>query len=173
MSTFSLHRASERDLDAIRRFCDEATAGRSTLLSVRHGRLDPAAWIVGRAPIVVVSEGNEPVGMAAAVSEHVPCGAPRCAEVIVYVAPGRRRRGAAKAALAELLTASRTMGLWKFIGHALTGDAAARGMLDKHDFREVGTLVKHVQLEGAWHDVVVYERLVLAARKSFPSLSGI
>jgi hypothetical protein len=31
--------------------------------------------------------------------------------------------------------------------------------------------VKHVQIEGGWRDVAIYERLVLAARKSFPSFS--
>ena len=49
----------------------------------------------------------------------------------------------------------------------------SRALLARLDFRDVGTLTKHVQLVNSWHDVVVAERLVLAARKSAPSIPDV
>jgi L-amino acid N-acyltransferase YncA len=171
--TFRVHRATPQDVDVLRGFCADATGNRATLAGARRDRLEPGEWVAARAPVVVVSEGTAPIGFAGAVAQSVPVGAPRCAEVIVYVAPSHRRRGASRAAMAELVSAARTMGLWKVLAHALPTDAAMRGLLTRFDFREVGVLVKHVQVEGAWNDVVVYERLVMAARKSAPSLPDI
>jgi L-amino acid N-acyltransferase YncA len=62
------------------------------------------------------------------------------------------------------------MGLWKMVAYALSDDPAPRALLERIDFREVGQLVKHAQVDGGWRDVVLYERLVMAARKSMPSI---
>jgi L-amino acid N-acyltransferase YncA len=173
MATYRAHRVAASDVESLRRLCAEATAPRASLWSLRRDRVDPAAWMAARAPVVLVGDGGAgtaPAGFAAAIVDGIPLGAPRCAEAFVYVSPMHRRRGAAKAALTELVTACRTMGLWKLIAHSLSEDVAARTLLTRFDFREVGTLVKHVQLETGWHDVVLWERLVLAARKSLPSI---
>src|SRR5580692_4384984 len=170
MANLHARRATAQDVDALRRLHAEATAPRSALWSLRRERLDPGAWVATHAPTVVVAEGTVDVGFAVAVTDGIPLGASRCAEAFAYVAPSHRRRGGARAALAELLTVSRTMGLWKLLGYGLAEDAAARALLARLDFREVGTLTKHLQLEGRWHDVVLAERLVLAARKSSPSI---
>ena len=172
MANLRARRAVVQDVDALRRLYAEATAARAALWSVRRG-LDPAAWLAAHIPAVVVGDGTAEVGFSVAITDGIPLGAPRCAEAFVYVAPAHRRRGAARAALAELLTVSRTMGLWKLLGYALPEDAVARALLARLDFRDVGTLTKHVQLEGSWHDVVVAERLVLAARKSAPSIPDV
>jgi len=172
MSSFQVHRATARDLDGLRRLCLDASRDRNGLASARRDPLDPAEWITGRVPSVVVGEGGEPIGYAAAVPQGIPCGAPRCAEMTIYVAPAQRRRGAARAATNELLAVARTMGFWKLLAHAIPEDDAARALLERFEFREVGVLVKHVQLEGGWHDVTVHERLLMAARRSVPSPSA-
>jgi L-amino acid N-acyltransferase YncA len=169
MSSYRAHRASSKDIDSVRPLCIEATSGRASLWSVRREPLDPAAWIAAHVPLVVVSEGPSPVGFAAAVTHDIPLAAPRCAEAIGYVTPAHRRKGAARVVMSELLAAVRAVGLWKLVAYAFPEDVAARALLSRADFREVGTLVKHVQIEGGWRDVAVHERLVLAARKSFPS----
>jgi L-amino acid N-acyltransferase YncA len=100
----------------------------------------------------------------------VPLGSAKCAEAIAFVASSHRRRGAARGAMSELLSVARTMGLWKLVVYSLADDAAARALLERIDFRAVGTLVKHLQIEGSWRDVTLHERLVLSARKSMPSI---
>lgn len=169
MTHFSTRRANERDIATLDRLCIEASGSRGSLCSSRSDRFRPAAWIAARAPLVVVAEGTNVVGFATALSENVPLGVPRCAEAAVYVTPDHRLRGAGRAAMSELMSAARSTGLWKVIAYALPQDPATRALLERLDFREVGVLVKHVQIEGAWHDVVLCERLVLAARKSLPS----
>jgi L-amino acid N-acyltransferase YncA len=171
--TFRVHRATPQDVDVLRRLCSEATGNRASLAGTRREKLEPGEWVAARAPVVVVSDGQTPIGFAAAIAQSIPVGAARCSEVLVYVAPSHRRRGASRAAMSELISVARTMGLWKVIAYALPTDAALRGLFTRFDFREVGVLVKHVQVEGGWNDVVVFERLVMAARKSMPSFSDI
>jgi L-amino acid N-acyltransferase YncA len=171
MATLSARRATDRDLDALQRLCAEPASQRGTLASMRAPHFDASRWLASRVPVVIVSEGAAVAGFAAAPLEGVPLGSPKCAETIVYVTPVHRRRGAARAALRELLSVARATGLWKMVAYALHDDVAARKLLDQLDFREVGVLVKHVQLPTGWSDVVLLERLVLAARKSMPSIS--
>ena len=164
-------RATDRDLDDLVRLCAHAVAQRGTLWSTRKAHLDPAAWLAARAPVVVVADSTGAVGFAAARPDGVPLGVAKCAEALAYVMPSHRRRGAARAVMSELTSVARVMGLWKLIAYALPGDAASRALLDRIDFREVGVLVKHAQIDGSWHDVALYERLVLSARKSLPSVN--
>lgn len=171
MPLFHARRATAQDLDVLRRLGAEAAGQRSTLLAGR--RFDPEAWAAARAPTVVVADGASPWGFAVALPENIPGGAPRCAEVTVYVAAAHRRRGAARAAMTELLTVARTMGLWKLVACTLPEDPGSRALLARLDFRDVGTLVKHLQIDGSWHDVVLSERLVLAARRSLPSIPDV
>jgi len=163
----SVRRATERDLVGLDALCVDGLK-QVPLWSGR--RFDVATWLSARAPVVAVNEGAELVAFAAAVAENAPVGVARCSEMIAYVRPTHRRRGAARAAIAELMSIARTNGLWKLMGYVMADDSGARIMLDRADFREVGVLVKHVQVRGVWRDVVVCERLVLAARKSAPSI---
>jgi L-amino acid N-acyltransferase YncA len=166
---FSAHRATERDVEALSRLCAEATARGGALWGARGLRLDPAAWLSARVPLVAVGDASGLVGFAAAPSDGAPLGATKCAEALVYVTATRRKQGAARAAVLELVSAARVMGLWKLVSYALPEDVAARTLFERLDFREVGVLVKHVQIDRAWRDVALYERLVLAARRSMPS----
>jgi L-amino acid N-acyltransferase YncA len=172
MAVLATHRATERDVPSLERLCAEA-AKAVTLWGPRRERLSPAAWLSARVPLVVVEDGPNAVAFAAALSDNVPLGSAKCAEAIAYVSPSHRRRGAARAAMSELLSVARTMGLWKLVAYSLADDVAARPLLDRVDFRTVGTLVKHVQIEGSWRDVTLHERLVLSARKSMPSIPEI
>jgi phosphinothricin acetyltransferase len=168
--SFSARKAGERDLDRVTELCTEGSV--KGLLSFRRPVLTPSAWLASRLPFVVVADGATLVSFAVALPGG-PMAAPKCAEAIVHVTPTRRRQGAGRAAVAELVASARLTGLWKLVAYALPEDAGARAFADRMDFREVGTLVKHVQLEGTWRDVAIYERLVLSARKSTPSMSGV
>jgi phosphinothricin acetyltransferase len=170
MSSLHARRATARDLDELRRLSLDAR--RNALTTAHRDPVDPGEWITLQAPVVVVGEGAATVGFAAALSRNIPCAAPRCAEVAVYTDPAHRRRGAARGAMSELMAVARTMGLWKLLAYTTPEDAAGRALLARFEFRELGVFVKHLQLEGRWHDVAVHERLLMAARRSFPSLTG-
>lgn len=171
MAILSSRKATDRDLDTLHRLCAEVQKQRGTLASIRGPQFDPGRWLAAHAPIVLVGDGSTAVGFAAAPADGVPLGGPKCAEAIVYVTPACRRQGAGRTAMRELLSLARVMGLWKMVAYALHDDVAVRTLLDRLDFREVGAFAKHVQLQTGWTDVVVLERLVLAARKSMPSIS--
>jgi L-amino acid N-acyltransferase YncA len=171
MAIYKVQRAAERDVGALERLCAEAAASPVGLVAHRRERWSPALWVAARLPVVVAGDASGVVGFAAALSENVPLGVARCAEGLVFVTPAHRRRGAGRALLGELVAAARAVSMWKMIAYALPEDVASRTLLERLDFREVGTLVKHLQLQGAWRDVAVHERLVLAARKSAPSFS--
>lgn len=168
----SARRATDRDLPSLELLCSEASKA-VPLWSLRRDRFNAAGWLSSRAPVVVVAEGANAVGFATALPDNIPLGASKCAEALVYVSAAQRRRGGARAAVSELLSVARTMGLWKLIAYSLADDAAARALLERVDFRAVGALVKHVQVEGGWRDIVLHERLVLSARKSLPSISDV
>ena len=171
MSIFKVQRATDRDLAVLERLCAEAMASPAGLSAHRRERWSPAAWVAARLPLVVAVEPAGVVGFAAALPDNAPIAAPRCVEGVVFVTPAQRRRGAGRALLAELVAMARTGGLWKLIAYALPEDVASRALLTRLDFREVGVLVKHLQVGGGWRDVALHERLVLAARKSAPSFS--
>jgi phosphinothricin acetyltransferase len=166
---FSVRRATERDLDQLTQLCTEA--GQRGLLTVRRQAFSPSAWLAARVPLVMVADATKALGFAVALPDAAPLGAPKCAEAIVHVTPSSRRQGAGRAALVELVAVARLMGLWKLVAYAFPDDVGARALFSRADFREVGVLVKHVQIEGSWRDVAIHERLVLAARKSTPSMS--
>lgn len=172
MPVLTAQRASERDAASLDRLSSEASKSVS-LWSQRRERFNPGAWLASRAPLVLVVEGGSAIGFGVALSDSLPLGSTKCAEALVYVTPANRRRGGGRAALSELLMVARTMGVWKLVAYSLAEDPAPRPLLDRADFRAVGTLVKHQHIEGAWRDVVLHERLVMAARKSLPSISDL
>jgi L-amino acid N-acyltransferase YncA len=170
MNSFRAHRLIAGEIDAVRALCAQLTAERGSLWAARREPLDPAAWMARRLPVSVVSEGGRVLGFAAALPDGQAYSAPRCAELVVGVASSHLRRGIGRASLAELLMTARTMGLWKLVAFAFPEDVATRSLLLGSDFREVGALDKHVQLDGVWRGVAVYERLLMTARKSLPSV---
>jgi RimJ/RimL family protein N-acetyltransferase len=58
----------------------------------------------------------------------------------------------------------------KITAYALPEDATARVLLARSAFRAVGTLEKHVSIEGTWRNVVLYEQLLLGTRRLQPSI---
>lgn len=172
MGAFRVQRATERDLVVLDHLVAEATKRLTGSWPLRGGQHNPAAWLASRAPVVLVGDDTGVVGFAVAVAEDAPLTGPKGARAVVYVSPTHRRRGAGRAAMSELIAVARVLGLWKLVAYALPEDVAATSLLDRVDFRLVGVLVKHVQIEGTWRDVALHERLAMASRKSMPSIGG-
>ena len=59
-----------------------------------------------------------------------------------------------------LIAACGPAGIWKLVSRVFVENGASRALLKSVGFREVGVYEKHVQLDGAWRDVVIVERLI-------------
>ena len=82
------------------------------------------------------------------------------AEFSVYVAGEARGRRVGDALMAAFLPACAAAGLWKVLSRIFPENTASRALCARHGFREVGVYERHAQLDGAWRDVVIVERLL-------------
>jgi len=124
------------------------------VVDVRH-------WFDQSHPIVVVEDTGGTVIAFASTSTYRPRDCYRgIAEFSVYVSRESRGRGAGRVAMNALIDASREAGLSKLVSRVCVENTASRRLCEAVGFREVGTYVKHAQLDGAWRDVVIVERLL-------------
>lgn len=128
---------------------------------------DVRQWFTGSYPIVVVEEGDAPregavpIVAFASTSVYRPRECYRgIAEFSVYVARASRGRGAGRAAMHGLINRAREAGFWKLVSRVFVENRASRGLLRDLGFREVGTYIRHGQLDGVWRDVVIVELLL-------------
>jgi len=85
------------------------------------------------------------------------------AEFSIYVGEAYRGRGFGRIALHELMTRCAAVGFNKMLSRILTNNVASRALCASLGFREVGIYERHAQLDGAWHDVVIVEKLLRQA----------
>lgn len=83
------------------------------------------------------------------------------AEFSVYVHDDYHGRGIGRALMEAIIPAAREAGLWKLVSRIFPENVASRALCAKVGFREVGVYEKHAQLDGAWKDVVIVERLLI------------
>jgi len=113
-----------------------------------------------RFPTIVGADGDRVIAWAAA-TEYSPreCYA-GVGEFSVYVERASRGRGAGRIAMEALIEASEHAGLWKLVSRVFPENVASLALLGSLGFREVGTYRRHARLDGAWHDVVIVEKLL-------------
>jgi len=118
------------------------------------------AWFDGAHPIVVATDDGRVIAFAST-STYRPrdCYA-GVAEFSVYAAREARGRGAGRAAMETLIERAAQHGFWKLVSRVFVENVASRGLLRSIGFREVGMYEKHAQLDGAWRDVVIVEKLI-------------
>lgn len=86
------------------------------------------------------------------------------AEFSVYVSARHRCIGARRLLMTTLMTGVSATGIYKLTSRVFAGNPASRAMLAGVGFREVGTHIGHVRMNGEWRDVVVVEALLGDAR---------
>ena len=81
-------------------------------------------------------------------------------EASVYVAPRARGRGLGTLLAEALASAAEERGFHKMIGKLFTDNVASIRLIESCGFDSVGLHRRHGQLDGAWRDVLVVERLL-------------
>ncbi|GEM46822.1 arsinothricin resistance N-acetyltransferase ArsN1 family A [Deinococcus cellulosilyticus] len=160
-SAISSRLATRADAESIARIYNQGIADRTATFETRPRTVtDVESWFDGHHPIVVVEvEGT--VQAFASTSTYRPreCYA-GIAEFSVYVARETRGQKLGEVAMQALIAESEKAGFWKLLSRVFPENQASLKMLSRLEFREVGTYIKHGQLEGVWKDVVIVERLL-------------
>jgi L-amino acid N-acyltransferase YncA len=84
------------------------------------------------------------------------------AECAVYVARDARGQGVGAELLEGLAEEAPRFGVHKLVAKIFTTNDASIAAFRRHGFREVGTHLRHGQLDGEWKDVLVMERSLTA-----------
>lgn len=121
---------------------------------------DVLAFLSAPWPYLVAEQGGAVVGwVGAGAYRHRAC-YNGVGDFSIYVAPTTQRQGVGDALMAAFLAAVEARGGWKVVGRIFPENAASLRLAARHGFREVGVYRRHAQLDGAWRDVVIVERLL-------------
>jgi phosphinothricin acetyltransferase len=156
--------ASAGDCEAIAAIYNEGIAeGRSTFETETRSATDIDGWLDSPAHPVLVAESAGLVAGWARIAPYSPraCYA-HIAEASVYVQALMRGRGLGGALASALRERAEQAGLEKVIGKLFADNDASRRLTARYGFREVGLHLRHGQVRGEWHDVLVVELLLHA-----------
>jgi L-amino acid N-acyltransferase YncA len=162
MNERAVRRAVTEDADAICGIYNAALSERSSTFETQpRSAADFETRIEdGRFPLLVSDSGSGPIGWAALGTYSArPCYA-GIGECSVYVAASARGRGVGTALTEALAAAAEQRGFHKMIGKLFTDNIASVRLVERCGFKPVGVHSRHGQLDGAWHDVLVVERLL-------------
>ena len=168
--TVAVRPAIRDDAAAVAAIYNEGIRGRgATFETVERTPTDVLAWFAAAssdegAPahpfLVAVDTDGSVAGWVRASTYRSRACYTGIGEFSVYVAATARGRHVGDALMAAFVPACAAAGLWKLVSRIFPENAASRALCARHGFREVGTYEKHAQLDGAWRDVVIVERLI-------------
>jgi L-amino acid N-acyltransferase YncA len=151
-----------RDCEAIAAIYNEGIVeGRSTFEADPRSATDIAGWLGLTTHPVLVAEMDGIVAGWARISPYSPrpCYA-GIGEASVYVRASARGHGLGGALARTLRDRAQQAGLHKVIGKLFAENEQSRRLAARHGFREVGLHLRHGQVDGEWHDVLVVELLL-------------
>ena len=160
--------ATLADSGAIAKIYNQGIEDRIATFETRpRADADIEKWFDGRHPIVVVealienfARPGEVIAFASTSTYRTRECYAGIAEVSAYVAREWRGRGAGQVAMNALFEAARAAGFHKLVSRIFPENAASLRMTGALGFREVGVYRRHGQLDGAWRDVVIVEKLL-------------
>jgi L-amino acid N-acyltransferase YncA len=153
--------ATPEDAAAIAEIYNQGIADRiATFEIVLRTPADIERWFDDIHPIVVIERDQQVIAFAASSTYRPRACYATNAEFSVYVERAARGTGAGHLAMQALIEAAREAGFTKLVSRVFIENTASRSMLGRIGFREVGIYEKHGQLDGAWRDVVIVERLL-------------
>ena len=161
-SELRIRPAAAGDAPAIARIYNEGIRGRGATFETRERTPDEILPWLGdpRHPVLAAELEGRVVGWVAASTYRARECYAGIAEFSVYVAGEARGRRVGDALMAAFIPACQAAGLWKVLSRIFPENTASRALCARHGFREVGVYERHAQLDGAWRDVVIVERLL-------------
>jgi L-amino acid N-acyltransferase YncA len=119
------------------------------------------AWFSSGYPVIVAGTDGRVMAYAAAFPYRSrPC-YDGVREFSIYVAREGRGKGFGRAALSSLFDEARGRGWWKLVSRIFPENTASLALCGSLGFRQVGIYERHGQLDGAWRDVVIVEKLLV------------
>jgi L-amino acid N-acyltransferase YncA len=157
----TIRAAAAGDADAIAAIYNEGIEERVATFETRpRTPSDVAGWFDGRLPFLVAENDGAVVGFARVAPYSDRCVYAGVGEHGVYVARSARGRGLGRALLDALCAESESAGLYKLTSRIFSENGASRAAHVAAGFVEVGVQRRHGQLDGAWKDCVLVERLL-------------
>jgi L-amino acid N-acyltransferase YncA len=121
-----------------------------------------------RFPFLVAEADNEVIGWTSlAPYSGRPCYA-GIGECSVYVATEARGQGVGTALAEALAIQAQRNDFHKLLGKLFTDNVASIRLIERCGFHTVGLHRRHGQLDGAWRDVLVVERLLGSVLRESP-----
>ncbi|MFI6149742.1 GNAT family N-acetyltransferase [Streptomyces sp. NPDC051109] len=102
--------------------------------------------------------GGKLLGWVAATRVSDRCAYAGVVEHSVYVHPGARGRGAARALLDALIASTEAAGIWTIQSGIFPENTASLALHQRAGFRIIGTRERIGRHHGRWRDVVLLER---------------
>jgi phosphinothricin acetyltransferase len=102
--------------------------------------------------------GERVLGWVAATSVSDRCAYAGVVEHSVYVHPGARGRGVARALLNTLIGSTEAAGIWTIQSGIFPENTASLRLHQRAGFRVIGIRERIGRLHGCWRDVVLVER---------------
>jgi phosphinothricin acetyltransferase len=159
--TDTIRAAEARDVDAIAAIYNEGIEERLATFETRpRTSADVARWFEDRLPFLVAADGDAILGFAKVSPYSDRCVYAGVGEHGVYVARAARGRGLGRALLEALCVEAESIGLYKLTSRIFSDNGASRAAHVAAGFEEVGVQRRHGQLDGAWKDCVLVERLL-------------
>jgi phosphinothricin acetyltransferase len=153
--------ATPEDAADMARIYNQGIADRTATFETRmRTESDVRAWFDGTHPLMVVEEKGAVVAFSATFQYRPRACYAGIAETSVYVDRAFRGHGAGRMALEALIAAAAAAGFWKLVSRIFVENTASRRLVAALGFREVGIYEKHGQLDGAWRDVAIVEKLL-------------
>ncbi|MFD6888780.1 GNAT family N-acetyltransferase [Streptomyces sp. NPDC059957] len=107
---------------------------------------------------VAVGQDGKLLGWVAASKVSDRCAYAGVVEHSVYVDPGARGRGVARALLDALIASTEAAGIWTIQSGIFPENTASLALHQRAGFRVIGTRQRIGRHHGVWRDVVLLER---------------
>ena len=149
------------DADAVAAIYNEGIRGRGATLQTRErtaGDVAPWAEEADRYPVLVAERDGAVVGWARASRYSDFEKYDGVGELGIYVTADARGDGTGRALVNALAEAARERGYWKLIAKVFPENEPSVALLHRCGYRDVGTHLRHGQLDGEWKDVLLLER---------------